>query len=458
LGVSFVSLHVPHLVADIEEEMGILALTTGAVFPLFLSVTLVGAGYWLWQSELPTVHLRRIDMWFLLGFGGILIVGGTALMYMLLEGAQLTHLRYVLLNFATAGGVIGVIVGWYDAQNRLRTEQLRTFQQAIEHGGHAVYFTAPDGTIEYVNPEFEEQTGYGQEEAVGETPRLLKSGEQDKQFYKEMWETILSGDVWQNALINARKDGTQYHVEQTIAPVTDEHGNIEHFVAINSDISEIKEYEAELERKNERLDEFASVISHDLRNPLAVASGRVDLARRDYEGEDLDTVKQALDRMERLIEDVLTLTRQGETIGETEPVSLPAICETAWAQVDSIDADLSVQTEKTLMADTSRVQQLLENLFRNAIDHGGDNVTVRIGECDDGFYVEDTGTGFGEETAEQLFESGYTTAEEGTGLGLSIVQRIVDAHGWEITPTTGTEGGARFEITDIGERAPKERP
>ena len=82
--------------------------------------------------------------------------------------------------------------------------------------------------------------------AVGETPRLLKSGQQDKQFYKEMWETILPGEVWQDTLLSARKDGTQYHVEQTIASVTDEHGNIEHFVAINSDISEIREYEAEL--------------------------------------------------------------------------------------------------------------------------------------------------------------------------------------------------------------------
>lgn len=273
------------------------------------------------------------------------------------------------------------------------------------------------------------------------------SGEQDTDFYAEMWDTILAGDIWQAELINEKKDGTHYWVDQTIAPVTDEDGQIEHFVAINNDITDLKEYEAELECQNERLDEFASVISHDLRNPLNVAIGMIDLARKDCKNEHLDRANRALERMERLIEDVLTLTRQDEAIGETDSISLRAVSKAAWEQIDASNAELTMQTDQSLIADRSRLQQLLENLFRNAIEHGGDDVTIQIGECNGGFYVEDTGTGFPEEARDKLFESGFTTADDGTGLGLSIVKRIAEAHGWEITAMSGTDGGARFEIT-----------
>jgi signal transduction histidine kinase len=130
-------------------------------------------------------------------------------------------------------------------------------------------------------------------------------------------------------------------------------------------------------------------------------------------------------------------------------VSLPTVCDEAWAQIESGDADLSVQTDKTVSADRSRLQQLLENCFRNSIEHGGSDVSILVGDCDGGFYVEDTGEGIPAEAREDLFESGYTTTEDGTGLGLAIVQRIVEAHGWEITATEGNDGGARFEITGV---------
>ncbi|MDG5777158.1 PAS domain S-box protein [Haloarculaceae archaeon H-GB1-1] len=448
-GLVFAVVQLPHLVADSMEGMGLVALLTGAILPLLLGLVIAGFGYGLWRSDLPAAQLRRVNIWFLFGIGGMAVVSGALIIYELLEGARLSHIEYLFLDFVTAGGIAGILVGWYDANNQRHTKQLQIFQQAVEHGGHCFYLTSPDGTIEYVNSEFEAQTGYTQEEALGRNPRILKSGEQDEAFYEEMWRTILSGDVWQSELVNERKDGTRQYVDQTIAPVMDGQNEIEHFVAINRDITEQKKQKTKLERQNERLDEFASVVSHDLRNPLNVALGRIDVVRNDCESEHLDVAERALDRMERLIDDVLTLARQGETISGIETVSLQTVCEDAWAQIDSVDANLSVQTDQSISADRSRLQQLLENLFRNAIEHGGRNVTISVGRCDGGFYVEDTGEGIPADAREDLFKSGYTTAEDGTGLGLAIVQRIVEAHGWEITVLEGEEGGARFEITGV---------
>jgi PAS domain S-box-containing protein len=211
----------------------------------------------------------------------------------------------------------------------------------------------------------------------------------------------------------------------------------------------LRNRERELQRQNERLDEFARVVTHDLRNPLNVAMGRLDLVEEAGDTDHLETVARAHGRMKRIIEDVLTLARQGETVGETEPVSLDAVARRAWENVDTGAATLQVDTGRTIDADTGRVEQLLENLLRNAVEHGGEAVTVRVGWDDarPGFYVEDTGRGIPPETRARVFESGYTTAAGGTGLGLAIVEEIVVAHGWEIEVTDGTEGGTRFEIT-----------
>ena len=206
-------------------------------------------------------------------------------------------------------------------------------------------------------------------------------------------------------------------------------------------------YETELERQNEQLGEFASVISHDLRNPLTVANGYLELANETTDNEYFTKIENAHDRMDAIIEDVLTLTRQGERIAETSSVSLTAVAEDAWANVATADAELAVEEDLgTVDADEGRLKQLFENLYRNAIEHAGEDVTIRVGRSPSGFYVEDDGPGVPEKEREKVFEPGYTTGEEGTGMGLSIVETIATAHGWEIEITDGAEDGARFEI------------
>ena len=212
---------------------------------------------------------------------------------------------------------------------------------------------------------------------------------------------------------------------------------------------QLRARERELTEQNDRLEEFASIVSHDLRNPINVAEGRLELAATECDSEHLEHVGRAHERMRTLIEDLLTLAREGETVTDFEAVALTALVERCWANVETDEATLVTDTERTVQADKSRLKQLFENLIRNAIDHGGGDVTVTVGEMDTGFYVEDDGPGIPADEREAIFEAGYSTRADGTGFGLSIVKRIVEAHEWEIDVTDGDEGGARFEITGV---------
>lgn len=209
------------------------------------------------------------------------------------------------------------------------------------------------------------------------------------------------------------------------------------------------ERESALERQNERLEEFASIVSHDLRNPLNVAAGRLELARETRDDDNLEDVARAHARMEALIDDLLALAREGRSVLETEPVAVAAAVADCWCHVETGEATLEVETERSIEADPSRFQRLLENLVRNAVEHAGPDVTVRVGDLTDGIYLEDDGPGIPAEKREAVFETGYTERRDGTGFGLEIVERICDAHGWEVAVTDGTDGGARFELTGL---------
>jgi PAS domain S-box-containing protein len=216
------------------------------------------------------------------------------------------------------------------------------------------------------------------------------------------------------------------------------------------DVTEQEEREGRLRRQNERLNEFASVVSHDLRSPLNVARRRLELAREEPDGGDhLDAAATALDRSEALVDDLLTLAREGEDVGEREPVDLVPFVERCWRTVDTADASLVTDASRTLRADRSRLRQLVENLVRNAVDHGGERVTVTVGTLGDGFYVEDDGVGIPAGERAAAFEAGYTTSRSGSGFGLNIVEQVADAHGWDVAVAEGTDGGARFEVTGV---------
>ena len=646
------------------------------------------------------------------------------------------------------GSIVRVRGAVVDITDQKRDElELRAFRAAVEDAGHAIYWTDPDGRIEYVNPAFEETTGYDRTEVVGEPSSILKSGVHTDEFYEGMWDTIRSGDTWENEIVNERKDGERYTAHQTISPVTDggeiqryiavnrdisgridqqrrlnalfettrellrgetpedvatvaveaardvlglsingihlydtdrdglvpaattneaadvigeiptlkpneslawkafesgdeevyddirtdpdvydpeteirsechlplgdhgvfiaastemngfddqtvslarilaanieaaldrldreielreisdrlqtvlrhmpdalfvldgderivevneqacaslgydreellgmchpeigtatadedtensvdplaslretphtvltregkhrrkdgsefpvrvrmtriEHGTDARFLAIARDVSEIEAKRRQLQRQNERLEEFAGIVSHDLRSPLTVARTGVELARRTGEGYDdtLEKVDHAHDRMEALIDDLLALARNGRSIdeGDLDGLELSEIVSRGWELVSTENAKLCIEDDSTVVAEESRLRQLVENLVRNSIEHGipggrsdaNDSVTVRVGTLPEGFYIEDDGPGIPEPDREDVFEPGYTTREDGTGFGLGIVRNVVDAHGWTVTVTDSTDGGARFEITDVDSSIP----
>jgi PAS domain S-box-containing protein len=217
------------------------------------------------------------------------------------------------------------------------------------------------------------------------------------------------------------------------------------------DITDRKQKEEELARQNVRLDEFASFVSHDLQSPLRVAQGQLELAQEECDSPHLNDIGEAHERMETLIDDLLTLARTGNKVDEREVVDLGDTIDSCWGTVETGDMILVSETDQTIRADLSRLKQLLENLFRNAVEHGGDGVTVTVGDLEDrnGFYVADDGSGLPDDKRDEVFKAGYSTADEGTGLGLNIVQEIVRAHGWAIAVTDSEAGGTRFEITGI---------
>ncbi|WP_081927477.1 hybrid sensor histidine kinase/response regulator [Halobellus rufus] len=213
----------------------------------------------------------------------------------------------------------------------------------------------------------------------------------------------------------------------------------------------LRERERELTKQNARLEEFASVVSHDLRNPLNVAEGRLELAQAECDSDQLEHVADAHDRMAELIDDLLTLARDRDTDLDVESVSLADFVDACWRNVDTGDADVAIDVSGVVEADETQLRQLFENLLRNAVEHGGDDVNVTVGTLEDGtgFFVEDDGPGIPPDDRDRVFEYGFSTTHEGTGFGLSIVQQCAAAHGWEIRAVEGRDGGARFEISGV---------
>lgn len=162
-----------------------------------------------------------------------------------------------------------------------------------------------------------------------------------------------------------------------------------------------------------------------------------------------------------LIENILTIARDCDHVPDTEPIDLATITENCWQHVETADATIRIETDAVVRADRSRLTQLLENLIRNAVEHGGPTVAITVGDITDadggGFSVADDGPGVLPDESDQVFESGYSSAGGGTGLGLAIVERIAEDHGWTATVTEGEDGGARFEITGVDPADPVDR-
>jgi PAS domain S-box-containing protein len=323
----------------------------------------------------------------------------------------------------------------------------RQYRKLVEQNLVGIYIIQ-EGEFVYVNPRLAEIHGYDREEVVGMSP-LEFVAPQDRDRVRENLDKRLQGEVdeVQYQITGLCRDGERIDIELHGSRI--EYDGDPAVIGAELDITDRKERERELERKNEQLEKFTSIVSHDLQNPLQVATTNLELARQECDSDRLEAVGRAHERMRTLIDDLLTLARQGETVSGLESVDLAATLERCWANVETAGGDLVVDADLVLRADRTRLEQLLENLLSNAIEHGGEDVTIRVGTHDDGFYVADDGTGIPDEDREEVFESGYSSRTDGTGFGLPIVEQIAEAHGWTVTATESDEGGARFEISGV---------
>ncbi|WP_336336779.1 PAS domain S-box protein [Haloarcula brevis] len=378
----------------------------------------------------------------------------------------------------------------------------RRLEAILENTTTPMFMKDDEGKYIFVNHGYRELTGLADEKIVGRTDYDLFPEEMADRVWANDRAVLQTGhplEVEEEIVV----DGETYQYLSEKVPIYDtgERSDPDSPVAVfgvASNITDLRSKEQKLQRERDRLAEFASVVSHDLRGPLGVAQGRLQLARSTDDESHLEQMATALERMERIIDDVLLLARQGRDIGETDPVSLREAVEDAWEMVSRGGRDGTLafadldERDVTIIADRPRLLQLLENLLRNSVAHGstssrtgaddsgsergspepqqaqtdidhgstssqtkpadaadGEGVTVTVGTTEGGFYVADDGPGLPEVDREALFEPGYSTADDGSGFGLAIVDRIAEAHGWSVDVGESDDGGARFEITGV---------
>ncbi|WP_253737424.1 sensor histidine kinase [Halohasta salina] len=325
----------------------------------------------------------------------------------------------------------------------------RQLRELAENTHDVLWIFSADWTeLEYINSRYEEMFDQSVQTLYQDPAAFLRATHPDDVDDLEGAMKRVSEGNPQEIEYRIEGDTTRW-VESHAEPIRDETGSVVRVAGFTHDITERKQRELELRSKNEQLERFASIVSHDLRNPLSVADGYLELAREEADSDHLETVARALDRMETLISELLVLAREGQEVTDTKPVSLDKLVLSSWNNIDQKNASLQAETNVRIQADEIRLGQVFENLFRNAIEHGGDDVTISVGLLEDesGFYVENDGDPIPDDKKDQIFETGFTTNEQGTGFGLAIIKRIVNAHGWRIGVTDSDLGGARFEIT-----------
>lgn len=395
--------------------------------------------------------------------------GGAVQEEIMFETGGVRRYFQVSVSNISAGNFVGKLVLLRDITGRMEVE--KRFQELIENSSDIITLLDEDGVIRYQSPSIERILGYDQEEMLGEVAWDYVHPDDIEKVTEEFARGVNEPGYKTETEYRMKHKNGSWRVMESLGRNLLENPYVEGIVVNSRDVTERRRRERELRRTNKRLDEFASIVSHDLMNPLSVAKGYLEIAQEEHDSEELEQVEEAHDRMEKIIEDALTLARDGEGVVERTEVDIGEVAREAWNNVDTSDAELVVKTEMVVEADKNSVLRVFENLFGNSVEHGyhverriegnlqdsgsansGDlnpgSVTVEVGSLEDGrgFYVEDDGEGLSESEVDRVFEQGYSTTKGGTGLGLSIVKSIVEAHGWSINVSDGGMSGACFEV------------
>ncbi|WP_058365545.1 hybrid sensor histidine kinase/response regulator [Haloparvum sedimenti] len=330
---------------------------------------------------------------------------------------------------------IDTLVGRHRSEHQAEIAKDRLLTLYEQTGGF--YTVDEDWTITYWNEEMERRTGCPAPRATGEALWDVFPEAEGTELHSHLRGAMAADEAVE---FETEFEPRGMWLEVSVQPVDE--GLFIH----SRDVTDDKDRQQEIQYRNELLESFASTVSHDLRNPLSVAEGRLQLAKETGDFEHLEAVAQAHNRMRNLIDELLHVARGDEL--DLSSVSLATAAPEAWETVSSEGAELTVEGDADFEAYDSQLRRLFENLFWNAIDHG-DADEIRVGPLGDGFYVEDDGTGIPPADREAVFESGFSTQEDSPGYGLSIIQGIAEIHDWEIAVTEGADGGARFEVTNV---------
>lgn len=310
-------------------------------------------------------------------------------------------------------------------------------------------FLDAEGHIQTWNERAERIWGYTSDEIVGEHLSIfyreedVTTGIPDRLLREAATEGQIRAEGWR-----VRKDGTELW-EHVILTAYYEYGEVVGYAMSTRETTQ-HQREQNLLEEQKRLESLITSISHDLRNPLSVAHGNAKLLKETRDLSHVEKITEALTRTTELLNHLEQLATEGKQIQEPAPTELREVAEAAWNVIQTDRAGLTVEGEMTLMADRQRLQELLENLFRNAVEHAGPDVTVSIGPLEtDGFYVEDDGPGISEADRISIFEGGYSGNPDSSGFGLAICRQIASAHRWSIDVADRANGGVRFEITGV---------
>lgn len=339
---------------------------------------------------------------------------------------------------------------------RAQRRELRLFKRAVQAAGQAVFIADSDGVIEYVNPEFESHTGYSRTEAVGNTTRIHKSGRHEEEFYEGLWETIHSGVNWEGELINERKDGSLYYADVTVSPITDEDGTITHLVAIESEITDRR-------MREQQLDVLNRILRHNLRNSLTVLMGHTSLLEEELTGSDLRTSLDIVQKHVRTLEGLSRKTGQVRALFETHPTP-DCVCDVSTILRDIEgrfsavypDVELTVSIPEPVLAHADdRLAVAIEEALENAIVHNDSSsptvrveATVRGDEGTKGVEVRicDDGPGIPDDQREIIESGAETSLEHGSGIGLWIIYWTVTMFGGEVTIESRSPRGSRVVL------------
>ena len=385
------------------------------------------------------------------------------------------------LDGATLVRTIRSTLALHSLQQEQQTteESLRKLSRAVEQSADTIMMADCSGIIEYVNPAFEALTGYTHDEVCGKTPRILKSGEQGPEVYQEMWRTILAGNVYRGILVNRKKNGDLYYVEESISPVRDAEGHITHFISNGRDLTDRLHLEAELRQaqKMDAIGHLAGGVAHDFNNLLTIITSYSELA--------LDAVRKD-SPLEAKIQEILLaarraaeLTRQLLAFSRKQPQALRVVelnqvianIAKTLPRLIGEDIEFSFSPGRGLdrvRVDPVQIEQILMNLAANARDampQGGhlhvetSNVTLdesymqqKLAVIPVGRYViitvSDDGAGIPAEHLPHIFEPFYTTkpSGEGTGLGLATVYGVVKQNKGFIWAYSEPDMGTVFKI------------